>query len=94
MLRKQIINPHPAPPVLTPGAIDIAAVATVMVTSETPEHPVDYAFDDHRGPGGTRWIAGDPGEQTVILAFDAPQMIKPDKWDKLCRASLTSLVLR
>jgi hypothetical protein len=76
MIRKQIIKPHPATPVITPGEIDIGAVATVMVTSETSEHPVDYAFDEHRGQGGTRWIAGEPGEQTVILAFDAPQTIR------------------
>ena len=75
MLRKQIIKPHPATPDATTGEIDIAAVATVLVTSESPEHPIDHAFDDHRGPGGTRWIAGEPGEQTVILAFDAPQTI-------------------
>jgi hypothetical protein len=46
------------------------------VTSEAPEHPVDFAFDHHRGPGGNRWIAGEPGEQTLILAFDAPQAIR------------------
>ena len=76
MLRKQIIKPPPATPVTMPGEIDIAAVATVLVTSEAPEHPVDHAFDDQRGPGGTRWVAGEPGEQTVILAFDAPQTIR------------------
>jgi hypothetical protein len=75
MLRKQIIKPHPATPDITSGEIDIAAVATVMVTSETPEHPVDYAFDEHRGQGGTRWIAGESGEQVMILTFDAPQTI-------------------
>ena len=75
MLRKLIIKPHPATPDATTGEIDIAAVATVQVTSESPDHPIDHAFDDHRGPGGTRWIAGEPGEQTVILAFDAPQTI-------------------
>jgi hypothetical protein len=37
-VRKQIIKPHPATPVQTPGEINIAAVATVMLTSETPEH--------------------------------------------------------
>jgi hypothetical protein len=36
---------------------------------------VDYAFDDRRGPGENRWIAGEVGEQTIILAFDAPQAI-------------------
>ena len=135
-------------------------MATVQVTSEAPDHPIDFAFDPHRGPGGTRWIAGEPGEQTVTLVFDAPQtinqilleveepevtrtqelqlslsydggrtyrellrqefnfspdgttferenwavtaasvthlrlVIKPDKGDKPCRATLTSLVLR
>ena len=75
MLRKLIIKPHLATPDATTGEIDIAAVATVLVTSEAPDHPIDLAFDYHRGPGGTRWIAGEPGEQTVILAFDAPQTI-------------------
>jgi hypothetical protein len=76
MLRKQIIRPTPAIPALMPGEIDIAAVATVLVTSEAPEHPVDHAFDAHRGPGGSRWVAGEPGEQVLILAFDAPQAIR------------------
>ena len=76
MLRKQIIRASAATPAPTPGEIDIAAVATVLVTSEAPEHPVDHAFDAHRGPGGSRWVAGEPGEQTLILAFDAPQAIR------------------
>jgi hypothetical protein len=76
MLRKQIIKESSAAPVSTASAIDVAAVATVLVTSESPEHPVDYAFDDRRGPGGSRWVAGGPGEQTLILAFDSPQAIR------------------
>jgi hypothetical protein len=47
----------------------------VLVTSEVHDHPIDLAFDDHRGPGGSRWVAGESGEQSVILAFDAPQTI-------------------
>ena len=39
MLRKQIIKATPANPVPPPGAIDIAAVATVLATSEAPDHP-------------------------------------------------------
>jgi len=75
MLRKQIIKGRPAASFSMASWIDIASVATVLVTSEAPEHPVDYAFDDRRGPGGSRWIAGEPGEQTIILAFDVPQAI-------------------
>ena len=76
MLRKQILKATPANPVPPPGEIDIAAVATVQVTSEASDHPVDHAFDGSRGPGGTRWIAGEPGDQTLILVFDAPQTIR------------------
>ena len=77
MLRKQIIRgapPAPSPP--SADEIDIAAVATVLVTSEDPQHPVDHAFDGSRGPGGSRWVAGEPGAQAVILAFDTPQAIR------------------
>src|SRR4051794_12286997 len=76
MLRKQIIRAPESAPFPTPDEIDIAAVATVLVSSEAAEHPVDHAFDGHRGPGGSRWVAGEPGEQTLILAFDAPQAIR------------------
>ena len=70
-----------------PDEIDIAAVATVLVTSEAAEHPVDHAFDAHRGPGGSRWVAGEPGEQTLILAFDAPQAIRRVAWRSRKRRS-------
>src|SRR6478609_4677845 len=76
MVRKQIVDAPGATSGATPGEIDIAAVATVLVTSEAAEHPVDHAFDGRRGPGGSRWVAGEPGEQTLILAFDAPQSIR------------------
>jgi len=76
MLRKQIINRSHSAPSPVPGRIDIAAVATVLVTSEDPEHPIDHAFDDRRGPGATRYVAGETGEQVVILAFDAPHSIR------------------
>ncbi len=75
MLRKQIIKPHLATSDATTGETDIATVATVQVTSESPDHPIDLAFDDQRGQGGTHWIAGEPGEQSVTLVFDAPQTI-------------------
>lgn len=76
MLRKQILTARPGVPVSWPGEKDIAALATVLVTSEAPEHPIDHAFDRFRGPSGSRWVAGEPGEQTLILAFDTPQTIQ------------------
>ena len=58
------------------GRMSIPALATVLVTSEAAEHPVDCLVDGHDGPGGTRWVAAVDGEQTLILAFDTPQTIR------------------
>jgi hypothetical protein len=76
MLRKHLLTQPPiasAPPF---GAKDIAAIATVWVTSEATDAPIDQAFDQRRGPGGSRWVAAVPGEQQLILAFDTPQTIR------------------
>ena len=76
MLRKQVVSKHSSEPASFDGEISIADVATVQVTSEEADHPIDNAFDHNRGPGGSRWIADGPGEQTVILLFDSPQTIR------------------
>jgi len=76
MLRKQILSEPSAAGVPRADVKDIPALATVLVTSEAPGHPVDYLFDASGGPGGTRWMAGADGEQTLVLAFDAPQTIR------------------
>ena len=73
MLRKQILEHQPT---AQPEGIPVADVATVLVTSETIEHPIEHVFDSLRGPGGSRWMAEKPGEQTLILAFDAPQTLR------------------
>jgi F5/8 type C domain len=72
MLRKQSLTTHGRSAVEK----DIAAVATVLVSSEDPRYPIDYAFDGQRGPGASRWIAAQAGEQTLILAFDTPQTLR------------------
>ena len=74
-MRKQILR-QPSVPVRRSTEKDIAAIAAVLVSSEDPDHPIDNAFDDRRGPGGSRWIAEEPGEQTVIVAFDTPQTLR------------------
>ena len=75
-MRKQILTSNPAISNPLPGELDVEALATVAVTSESADHPVENAFDNRRGPGGSRWIAATPGEQKLILAFDAPQNIR------------------
>jgi hypothetical protein len=75
MLRKQIIKAPSRLLVPQPGELDIAATAIVQITSEEPAHPIEHVFDLQRGPGGSRWVADEPGEQTLILAFDTPQTI-------------------
>jgi hypothetical protein len=76
MLRKQVVPKHSRESAFLEGEISIADVATVQVTSEEADHPIDHAFDQNRGPGGSRWIAAQSGEQTVILLFDRPQTIR------------------
>jgi hypothetical protein len=73
LVRKGILRPQPSPDA---HEIPVGSIATVLVTSEDAAHPIEHAFDDHRGPGGTRWIAEQPGEQTIALAFDTPQTIR------------------
>lgn len=76
MLRKTVLKATPPKSQAGTGEIDIAAVASVVVTSESPNHPVDNAFDRNRGPGASEWVAEDPGEQSIVLAFDSPQAIR------------------
>jgi hypothetical protein len=76
MLRKHVLTDLPPGRMAKSDAKDIPALATVFVTSEAPDHPVDHLFDGSNGPGGTRWIAAANGEQTLVLAFDAPQTIR------------------
>lgn len=74
-LRKRIVNTVPTAQ-HNNAALDIAAVATVIVTSEDPAHPIDNVFDNHDEPGAHRWVAADTGEQYLILDFDKRQTIR------------------
>jgi hypothetical protein len=76
MLRKHVLPAQPIVPASPAPEKDIATIATVLVTSEHPDHPIDHAFDGQRGPRASRWVAGESGEQRLILAFDAPQTIR------------------
>lgn len=71
-MRKHILHTHTS---AEESEIPVASIATVFVTSEDPDHPIEHAFDSQRGPRGTRWVAEKTGDQTVIVAFDTPQHI-------------------
>jgi hypothetical protein len=75
-LRKHLLAAPPPPSQSPSGAKEIAAVATVWVTSEAVDAPIDHVFDQHAGPGGSRWVAAGPGEQRLLLAFDTPQTLR------------------
>jgi F5/8 type C domain len=56
--------------------IAVLATATVVASSEADGHPVSHIFDEYRGPGGTQWIAGEPGDQKIVIAFHKPITIR------------------
>ena len=76
-IRKRIVRDAcPPPPLGTePPALDIPAIATVIVSSEETDHPIEHVFDGQRGPGASRWRAAVPGEQCLIINFDTPQTL-------------------
>jgi hypothetical protein len=76
MVRKHLLTDSSAERVAEPEEKDIAGLATVWMTSEAADYPIDNVFDSHRGPGGSRWVAGTPGPQRLLLAFDAPQLLR------------------
>jgi hypothetical protein len=73
-MRKRLITPMPpdAPP-LGEGWLDLDSAASVEVTSEEKEYPVEAALVS----GETRgWRAADSGTQTIRLIFDEPQRLR------------------
>jgi hypothetical protein len=72
-MRKHLIAPIPqSAPALNEGWLDLDGAASVEVTSEDKEYPVESALV----PGETRgWRAAASGTQTVRLIFDEPQRL-------------------
>lgn len=52
--------------------IDVERDATVEVSSEDPEHPIEPAL---KGEGGPGWVAAGAGPQIIRLIFDAPRRL-------------------
>ena len=55
------------------GWLDLDEIATVEITSEDADHPIEGAVG-LRDVGG--WRAAEPGQQTIRLVFDHPQTLK------------------
>ncbi len=49
--------------------LDLERMATIEVTSEDPDFPVDAVFESHSGIG---WRASQDGEQHLRIIFDEP----------------------
>jgi hypothetical protein len=54
MLRTHLFTEPPMARGPHSGEKELAAIATVWVTSEATDAPIDQAFDHHRGPSGSR----------------------------------------
>ena len=54
MLRKTILKEHGSEKATASEVtmLSVPDVASVLVSSEDPRHPIDHVFDDHNGPGG------------------------------------------
>jgi hypothetical protein len=53
--------------------LDLEQIATVEVTSEDPDFPIEFAFSSKGGPG---WRAGEQGEQKIRIIFDEPVSLR------------------
>jgi hypothetical protein len=74
-MRKSIINKtHSRPRSDSQGDwLDLEHIASVEVSSEDPEFPVESALGAREGSG---WRAAEPGEQTIRLIFDKAQRLR------------------
>jgi hypothetical protein len=73
-MRKRIVTPSRAT-VQTGGEgwLDLEHAATVEVTSEDKDFPIESSLSLEPGQG---WRAAEPGTQEIRLVFDEPQQLK------------------
>jgi hypothetical protein len=67
MIRKAIIKDVPK----VSEWMDLATLVRLEITSEDAEHPIEFALN----ADNKFWRAGEDGEQTIRVLFDAPQNI-------------------
>ena len=74
-VRKRVVNSAITPAKSVSGApwMDLGQLATVEVTSEDPEFPIESVFAADGSPG---WRAAQKGEQQIRLIFDQPLALR------------------
>jgi hypothetical protein len=74
-VRKRIVSSVPTRISPSPGVhwMDLGRIATIEVTSEDSEFPIESVFAIDGGPG---WRASQKGEQQVRLIFDQPLAVR------------------
>jgi hypothetical protein len=72
-MRKQVIRVPQIAPAWDQGWLDLDKAASVEVTSEDENYPIESALlADEKGG----WRAAEPGSQTIRLIFDKPQRLR------------------
>jgi hypothetical protein len=75
-IRKRLMSEESCTPPGRSGEIDIANRATLVYSSEDPDHPLEHLIDGHGGRGATRWASARPNTaERIVLEFDDPQQI-------------------
>jgi hypothetical protein len=73
-MRKKVIQIPQTAPTGDQGWLDVNEAASVEVSSEDENYPIESALllgDEKRG-----WRAAEPGSQTIRLIFDRPQRLR------------------
>lgn len=75
-VRKRLMSEQSATLPERPGELDIARHATLVYSSEDPDHPLEHLIDGHCGRGATRWASSRPNAtERIVLEFDHAQRI-------------------
>ena len=72
-MRKRIVTPTPTTAAAKEDWLDLEHTATVEVTSEDKDFPIESSLSIEPSQG---WRAAQQGAQTIRLVFDEPQEIK------------------
>ena len=72
-MRKRLITTSATVQARGEGWLDLEHAATVEVTSEDKDFPIESSLSIERGQG---WRAAEPGPQTIRLVFDKPQEVR------------------